>query len=73
MYWLILWFVAVVRELFGFGEILGMRVIPLSWYATQSNPDAYQNIGLMLNPPAAFFIIGLLIGLSNWANKQEGQ
>jgi Na+-transporting NADH:ubiquinone oxidoreductase subunit D len=57
--------IGLVRELFGFGEILGYRVIPQAWYATASNPDAYDNIGLMVNPPAAFFIIGTMIWIAN--------
>lgn len=57
--------VAVIRELFGFGELFGYRIIPLSWYATAENPDGYANFGLMVSPPAAFFIIGGLIWVSN--------
>lgn len=64
-YAIILMIIGVVRELFGFGEILGMRVIPLHWYASSANPDGYQNLGLMVTPPAAFFLIGLLVWLAN--------
>jgi Na+-transporting NADH:ubiquinone oxidoreductase subunit D len=61
----ILVIVAVIRELFGFGELFGMRVIPESWYASAANPDGYANFGLMVSPPAAFFIIGGLIWVAN--------
>jgi Na+-transporting NADH:ubiquinone oxidoreductase subunit D len=64
-YALVLVIVATIREIFGFGELLGMRVIPLEWYATPAHPDGYDNFGLMVSPPAAFFIIGGLIWISN--------
>ena len=48
--------VAVVRELFGTGKLMGIEILPLvtegGWY----NPN-----GLMLLPPSAFFLIGLFI------------
>ena len=55
-YSLVLVVVAVIRELFGSGTLLGYTILPLStaggWY--------YPN-GLLLLPPSAFFIIGLMI------------
>ena len=48
--------VAVVRELFGAGKLMGIEILPLvtegGWY----NPN-----GLLLLPPSAFFLIGLFI------------
>jgi Na+-transporting NADH:ubiquinone oxidoreductase subunit D len=72
-YALVLFVIGFIRELFGFGEILGVRVIPESWYATALNPDGYQNFGLMVTPPAAFFIIGAMICFVNMyhAKKQK--
>lgn len=68
----VLMVVAFIRELLGFGEIFGYRVIPESWYASAAHPDAYQNFGLMAIPgPAAFFIIGAMIWVANLMNKQE--
>jgi Na+-transporting NADH:ubiquinone oxidoreductase subunit D len=64
-YAIILIIIAVIREFFGFGELLNMRIIPESWYATPESPDSYANFGLMVSPPAAFFIIGGLIWISN--------
>lgn len=64
-YAFVLCIIGFIRELFGFGEIFGMRVIPLSWYASPQNPDGYQNFGLMVMAPAAFFIIGILIAVVN--------
>ena len=48
--------VATSRELFGAGTLLGYEVLPLT-----SNGGWYEANGLMLLPPSAFFIIGLLI------------
>jgi Na+-transporting NADH:ubiquinone oxidoreductase subunit D len=50
--------VATVREILGNGAILGFKVVPQAFY------DAgYQNFGLMLLPPGAFIILGLLVWL----------
>ena len=53
---MILIVVAVLRELFGSGKLLGYEILSLTrdggWY----NPN-----GLLLLPPSAFFLIGLLI------------
>ena len=66
----VLCILGVIRELGGFGEILGYRIIPLSWYATAEHPDRYDNLGLMVTPPAAFFIIGTMVWLSNTFSKR---
>src|ERR1700733_6863896 len=42
-YAFVLTVVAGIRELFGFGELFGMPIIPKSWYATPEHPDAYAN------------------------------
>jgi len=68
-YAIVLCIVAFVRELFGFGQLFGYQIIPLSWYATAAHPDAYDNFVLMVSPPAAFFLIGGLIYLSK---KMQG-
>jgi Na+-transporting NADH:ubiquinone oxidoreductase subunit D len=61
-YSLILIFVASVRELFGAGTLLGVRVLPLT-----TDGGWYEGNGLMLLPPGAFFVIGLLI----WAIRSR--
>ncbi len=72
-YAIVLAIVGGIRELFGFGELLGYRMIPLSWYATAENPDLYRNIGLMYIPPSAFFILAMLIwGVNRYKMKREG-
>lgn len=63
--------VGFLRELFGFGTVLGYRIIPSSWYATLQDPDKYVNIGLMPLAPAAFFILGLFVFLANWINAPK--
>ena len=68
-YAIVLFIVAFIRELFGFGQLFGYQIIPLSWYATSANPNGYENFILMVSPPAAFFIIGGLIYLSR---KMQG-
>lgn len=64
--------ISAIRELLGFGQLLNMQVIPLSWYATAENPDGYANMVLMVSPPAAFFIIGGLIAIFNSFNVKKG-
>lgn len=66
----VLFIVGGIRELFGFGQLFGYQVVPLSWYATAAHPDAYDNFALMVSPPAAFFIIGGLIWIFNLINKK---
>lgn len=55
-YGAILMIVAFFRELFGNGSIFGLQVVPQALYEA-----GYQNIGLMILPPGAFLILGLLI------------
>jgi len=66
----VLFIVGGIRELFGFGQLFGHQVIPLAWYATAENPDAYDNFALMVSPPAAFFILGGMIWVFNIINKK---
>lgn len=70
-YGFVLFALAFFRELFGFGTLFGVKVIPQSWYATAENPDAYADIGLMVNPPAAFFLLGCFIWFANSINKHN--
>jgi Na+-transporting NADH:ubiquinone oxidoreductase subunit D len=58
--------VASVRELFGSGTLLEYPVLPLV-----SDGGWYEANGLMLLPPSAFFVIGLLIwGIRSWKTRQ---
>jgi Na+-transporting NADH:ubiquinone oxidoreductase subunit D len=65
-YSVVLLTVGFIRELFGAGTLFGVEVLPVvtdgGWY----NPN-----GLLLLPPSAFFIIGLLIwALRAWKTQQ---
>jgi Na+-transporting NADH:ubiquinone oxidoreductase subunit D len=65
-YSLILIAVATLRELFGAGTLLGFPVFKLA-----SDGGWYEANGLMLLPPSAFFIIGLLIwAIRSWRKQQ---
>jgi Na+-transporting NADH:ubiquinone oxidoreductase subunit D len=64
-YMLVICVIGGIREFFGFGQLLGRQIIPLAWYATPEAPNRYENFGLMVNPPAAFFIIGCMIWIFN--------
>ncbi|NSW45516.1 MAG: NADH:ubiquinone reductase (Na(+)-transporting) subunit D [Bacteroidales bacterium] len=55
-YGMILVIVAFFRELLGSGKILGMSVIPDSFYQA-----GYENNGLMILPPMALVTIGVII------------
>jgi Na+-transporting NADH:ubiquinone oxidoreductase subunit D len=57
---------AVVRELFGSGKLMGVEILPLAteggWYVPN---------GLLLLPPSAFFLIGLFIwAVRTWKPDQ---
>jgi len=65
-YSIVLLLVAFFRELLGAGKLLGFTILPNinegGWYLPN---------GLMLLPPSAFFIIGLLIwALRSWKTDQ---
>ena len=68
-YSLVLVFVAIIRELFGTGSVLNIEVFPLATAGGWFDPNA-----LLLLPPSAFFIIGLLIwGIRSWKTEQIEQ
>ena len=58
-YSLILIIVAFFRELLGSGTLLGYQVIPQSLYEA-----GYQNNGLMILPPMALIIVGIVIWIT---------
>ena len=65
-YSVILMIVAFIRELFGAGTLWGYEIFPAAtdggWYVAN---------GMMLMPPSAFFLIGLLIwALRSWKKTQ---
>lgn len=66
-YGMILIIVAFFRELFGFGTLLGYRVIPESFYV--ANGGFYENNGLFIMPPMALIIVGVIIWVQRAFNK----
>ncbi len=65
-YSVVLLTLGVIRELFGAGTLFGVEIITLAkdggWYVPN---------GLLLLPPSAFFLIGLLIwALRTWRTEQ---
>ena len=58
--------VAFLRELFGAGSLFGSQILPLT-----ANGGWYEANGLMLLPPSAFFIIGLLIWAVRTARPKQ--
>lgn len=68
-YSLVLMLVATIREFFGSGSLFGIEILPLV-----TNGGWYSPMGMMLLPPSAFFIIGLLIwALRAWKPEQVEQ
>ena len=59
-YSLIIIIVAFFRELLGSGTLLGYQIIPQSFYEA-----GYQNNGLMILPPMALIVIGIIIWINN--------
>jgi Na+-transporting NADH:ubiquinone oxidoreductase subunit D len=56
-----------IRELFGAGSLLGFSILP-----TVSAGGWYQPNGMLLLPPSAFFLIGLIIwALRTWKTEQK--
>lgn len=62
-YAVVLGIIGSLREIFGSGTILGLKVIPQYLYDI-----GYVDNGLMLIPPAAFILLGLVI----WIFKSLG-
>lgn len=58
--------VGVVRELFGAGKLFGMTILP-----TVNDGGWYVPNGLLLLPPSAFFLIGLLIWALRSAKPEQ--
>jgi Na+-transporting NADH:ubiquinone oxidoreductase subunit D len=65
-YSVVLLVVAFFRELFGAGKLFGHTIIPVA-----NEGGWYEPNGLMLLPPSAFFIIGLMIwAIRSWKPRQ---
>jgi Na+-transporting NADH:ubiquinone oxidoreductase subunit D len=66
-YGIILVILGVVRELFGSGSLWGFRIIPDAWYI--QNGGFYSNNGLMMLPPMALILVGIIIWVHRGRNK----
>ncbi|MEM9968536.1 MAG: NADH:ubiquinone reductase (Na(+)-transporting) subunit D [Pseudomonadota bacterium] len=65
-YGLILMLVGIIRELFGSGSLFGVTLLE-----TVNNGGWYVPNGMLLLPPSAFFIIGLIIwAFRTWKTDQ---
>jgi Na+-transporting NADH:ubiquinone oxidoreductase subunit D len=64
-YGLILIIVAFVRELFGSGTLLGYHIIPQALYNA-----GYVDNGMMILPPMALILIGVIIWVHRSFNKE---
>ena len=58
-YGLILVIIAFFRELLGSGSLWGYKLVPESWYI--ANGGWYSNNGMMILPPMALIIVGVII------------
>ena len=66
-YSFILIVLAFIRELFGTGNLFGVEIIPVA-----STGGWYVPNGLLLLPPSAFFLIGLIIwAIRAWKPEQN--
>lgn len=67
-YAIILVIVGFVRELFGFGTLFGINIIPQSWYV--SNGGWYMDNGMMVMPAMSLIIVGCVIWAHRSINKE---
>lgn len=52
---------STVREILGNGTILGLRILP----------EAYEPMMMAIQPPGAFILLGLLIGVVNYLSRRK--
>ncbi len=64
-YGVILIIVAIFRELFGSGKLYGYQVVPQAFYDM-----GYENNGLMILPPMALILVGLIIWVQRSRNTK---
>ncbi len=67
-YGAILIIVGALRELFGSGTLLGFRIIPESLYI--QNGGFYANNGMMILPPMALIVVGIIIWVQRSRNRK---
>jgi Na+-transporting NADH:ubiquinone oxidoreductase subunit D len=64
-YAMILMIIATIREVLGSGTLLGYKVIPPSFYE-----HGYMNNGMMIMPPMALIIVGIIIWIQRSNNTE---
>jgi Na+-transporting NADH:ubiquinone oxidoreductase subunit D len=64
-YAVILIVIAIVRELFGSGTLLGYKIIPQAFYEA-----GYTNNGMMIMPTMALILVGVIIWIQRSYFKQ---
>lgn len=64
----ILVIVGAVREFFGSGSLLGLKILPDSFYAA-----GYADNGMMTMPAMALIILGCVIWVHRSLNKEDGK
>jgi Na+-transporting NADH:ubiquinone oxidoreductase subunit D len=64
-YGLILVIVSAIRELFGSGKLMGYQVVPDAFYEM-----GYKNNGLVILPPMALIIVGVIIWIQRSRNPK---
>lgn len=71
-YALVIIAISIIRELFGFGTLLGYQIIPTVFYATHPyHLSRFVNFNIMALAPSAFFILGIFIAIFNWTNREK--
>ena len=66
-YGLILVVVAFFRELLGSGTLFGYQIVPENWYI--KNGGFYENNGMMILPPMALIVLGIIVWVHRSINK----
>lgn len=69
-YGIVLVIIGFFRELFGTGKLLGLTIIPDSWYAAKGSLSGYVNNGLMILPPMALILVAVIIWVHRSVNKE---
>lgn len=69
-YGIVLVIIGFFRELFGTGKLLGLTIIPDSWYAAEGSLSGYVNNGLMILPPMALILVAVIIWVHRSVNKE---
>jgi len=66
-YGIIMVVIAFFRELFGSGTLMGIQIVPQSWYV--ANGGFYENNGLFILPPMALILVGIIIWIHRALQK----